>query len=174
MAQLRKDEEIREYERMINPPLLTSPAFTQRFATSPQYNLIAGHRSSEQEDEITFEDVNRQITLIINIIVSIVACSVALWMVSSRWSVPMRLGLSMGGSGVVGIAEVVVYNGYLRRLLEAKQKARKEVEIKEIVSTWVIGGDGKPTEGNEETLITPYKEPSGEVRLRKRQSAKPK
>lgn len=171
MAQLRRDEEIRAYERMLNPPLLTSPEFNQRFPTSSQHNFIAGSiRPSDEEDEITFEDVNRQITLIINIIISIVACSVALWMVSSRWSVPKRLGLSMCGSGVVGIAEVVVYNGYLRRLVEAKQKARKEVEIKEVVSTWVIGGDGKTADENKKGLIMTPKETNQEVRRRKPQS----
>ena len=175
MAQLRRDEEIRAYERMINPPLLTSPEFNRRFPTSPQHNLIAGNiRPSEEQDEITFEDVNRQITLIINIIISIVACSIALWMVSSRWSVPKRLGLSMCGSGVVGIAEVVVYHGYLRRLVEAKQKAKKEVEIKEVVSTWVIGGDRKTEEENKNGLIMAPKETKQEVRRRKPQSTQEK
>ncbi len=90
---------------------------------------------------MTYADINRQLTLIINILVSIVACSVAIWMASSHWSTPKRLGLSLAGSLLVGVAEVVVYAGYLRRLEEARRQGRKKVEKKEILKTWVIGGE---------------------------------
>ena len=47
----------------------------------------------------------------------------------------------MSGSLLVGVAEVVVYSGYIRRLGEAKQKEGVVEEVKEIVETWVIGGE---------------------------------
>ena len=142
MARLRREEEGRAYERMINPPLPVE-SFVQRFPTSSNAKLFPHPTKVDDAaaDEITYADINRQMALIINILVSIVACSVAIWMVSSRWTTPKRLGLSMGGSGIVGVAEVVVYTGYLRRLKEAKEKGKKEIEVKKIIKTWVIGAE---------------------------------
>lgn len=125
MAQLRRDEEARSYERMINPPL---PVTLQ----GPRI----GSRDVQQEDELTYADVNRQVAAIFNVLLSIVACSVAIWMAARHWSTPSRLGLSMGGGGLVGVAEIVIYAGYLRRLLDAKQTEKKKAERKVIVDTW--------------------------------------
>lgn len=141
MDRLRREEEARVYERMINPPVLQE-TFAQRFPASQTARLFPTQTHSKacgDDDEITYADINRQMTLIINIVVSILACSIAIWMASSHWTTPKRLGLSMGGSGLVGVGEVVVYAGYLRRLKEAREKGRKHLEIKEILKTWVIG-----------------------------------
>lgn len=144
MARLRREEEARAYERMINPPR-TVETFKQRFPNSPNSKLFAGNQAQvAEDDEITYADVNRQMALIINILVSIVACSIALWLVASSWSIPRRLALSMGGSILVAVAEAVVYAGYVRRVKEAREKGKKQVEIKEIIKTWIIGGDEKP------------------------------
>ena len=148
MARLRREEEARAYEQMINPPI-KAETFAQRFPASQNAKLFPARtqlETDENDDEITYSDINRQMALIINIIVSILACSVAIWMASSHWSTPKRLGLSMGGSGLIGIGEVVVYAGYLRRLKEAQEKGKKHVEVKEILKTWVIGGES-PVEG---------------------------
>lgn len=168
MARLRKEEEARSYERMINPPLLVE-AFAQRFPPSAPSQLFQGdlQPSSAEDDEITYADINRQVALIFNILISIVACSAAIWMAASHWSTPKRLGLSMGGSGVVGVAEVVVYAGYLRRLKEAKEKGKKEVETKEIIETWVIGGDGKAPKSAASMPVTLQEQDTGDLRRRK-------
>src|SRR5579862_1153697 len=110
MARLRREEDARAYDRLVRPPSA---------ATGPSAALFPVVGDGE-DDEITYSDVNRQLTLVLNVLVSIIACSVAIWMAAGSWSTPKRLGLSMGGSGVVGVAEVVVYAGYLRRLKEAK------------------------------------------------------
>ena len=143
MARLRREEEASTYERMISPQP-RAESFAQRFPTSPHAKLFpdSAHPALD-DDEISYADVNRQMALISNVLVSIVACSVAIWLASSHWSTPKRLGLSMSGSGIVAVAEVVVYAGYLRRLKEAKEKANKEVETKEVVQSWVIGGAAK-------------------------------
>lgn len=142
MARLRRQEEERAYERMINPPLPTE-TFSQRFPKSSQVNLFpTAQEDIGEDDEISYADINRQVGLIINIVVSIVACSVAIWLAARHWSTPSRLGLSMGGSIAVAVAEAVVYAGYLRRLKEAREKGKKEVEVKEIIKSWVIGGEG--------------------------------
>lgn len=141
MARLRQEEQNLAYERMINPPP-PSETFAQRFPTSSYAKLFptASKMEPDEDDEITYADINRQMALIINILVSVAACSVAIWMASSQWSTPKRLGLSMGGSGMIGVGEVVVYAGYLRRLKEARESGKKHVEVKEIIKTWVIGG----------------------------------
>ena len=51
---------------------------------------------------------------------------------------------------MVAVAEVVVYLGYLRKVDEAKAKGKKHVERKEIIKTWVLGGDEKSMLGNKE------------------------
>lgn len=144
MARLREEEEARAYERMINPPLRME-TFEQRFPASGHAHMFSriADTKPDEEDEVTYSDVNRQMAVIVNVLVSIIACSIAIWMVASRWTTPQRLALSMSGSLLVGTAEVVVYAGYLRRVTEAKSKAKKKVEVKEIIKTWEIRGTGK-------------------------------
>ncbi|KAF2477996.1 uncharacterized protein BDR25DRAFT_206999 [Lindgomyces ingoldianus] len=141
MARLRREEEARAYERMLHP-LPASETFTQRFPASPLSRLNPTQVDlAVDEDDVTYEDVHRQIILIINVLVSIIACSVFIWVAARHWSTPKRLGLSMSGSGIVAIAEVVIYSGYVRRVKEAKVKEKAKPEIKEIIESWVIDAD---------------------------------
>ena len=141
MQRLRQQEEQREYERMINP-LPEKESFGQRFpnAASASFNpnTYHGHTGVDDIDEVTYQDVERQMAVIINVLVSIIACSVALWIVARHWSVPQRLALSMGGSLTVAAAEVAIYWGYIRRIQDAKGKEIKKTEKKEVSETWVI------------------------------------
>jgi hypothetical protein len=82
--------------------------------------------------------VHRQIILIINILISIVCVACFIWVAARHWSVGKRLGLSMGGSLAVAVAEVAVYGGYVRKVKEAKLKEKRRPEIKEIVKSWVL------------------------------------
>ncbi|KAJ4303607.1 hypothetical protein N0V90_002506 [Kalmusia sp. IMI 367209] len=144
MARLRAEEEARVYERMLNPnPLVKTETFSQRFPNAATPFSLSTPYDRVDEDDLSYEEVHRQIILIINVLVSIVACAVFIWVAARHWSVPKRLGLSMGGSGAVAIAEVVVYSGYVRRIAEAKKKEKKKPEIKKIVQSWVIDGSGK-------------------------------
>ena len=130
MARLRKDDEARQYEQFSN---------SSNSYPSPS-------TSKEEEDEVTYADVNRQLALIVNVLVSIIACSFTIWMAARHWSVPPRLALSLCGSGVVAAAEVAIYSGYIRRVKEAKDKEKNKVEQKEIIQSWVIGAsEKKPT-----------------------------
>ena len=124
MARLRREEENIAYQRLINPT-----------SSIPEPSRI---RVEDEEDEVTYTDVNRQLALIINVLVSIIACSVAIWIAARHWSVPQRMALSMFGSGTVAFAEVAIYMGYLRRIKDAKQVEGKKVETKQVVETWVI------------------------------------
>jgi hypothetical protein len=164
MTRLRAEEEARAYNRMINPNPLTRPeTFSQRFHNQPQFSLGTDVPASE-EDELSYEEVHRQIILIINVIVSVIACAVFVWVAARHWSVPKRLGLSMGSSGAVAIAEVVVYSGYVRKVAEARRKEKKKPEIKEIVQSWVL--DSKSSDKAEEAGVFLNKAEDG-VRYRK-------
>lgn len=146
MARLRKEEERRAYERMINPSS-TAETFNQRFPhsqqTSSAHAALMNQPVVTEIDEVTYADVNRQMALIINVLVSIIACSVAIWIAARHWSAPQRLGLSFAGSGIVAVAEVAIYMGYIRRVQESRDREGKVVEQKEIIETWVIDKDSK-------------------------------
>lgn len=142
MKRLRAEEEQRQYERMINP-LPLKETFKQRFpgverSFDPTPSLSQSMAERDEADEVTYADVDRQLTLIINVLVSIIACGVAIWFAARRWEVPQRLALSMSGSLLVAVAEVAIYMGYINRIKDAKGKEKKKVERKEIVETWVL------------------------------------
>jgi hypothetical protein len=143
MARLRREEEARSYERMINPPP-PMETFAQHFpsasaahAFSSSYQNIS--TLNPDDDDLTYAEVDRQMTLILNVLISIVACAAAIWVAARWWDTPARLALSMSGSILVGVAEVVVYSGYIRRVSEAKGKEKNVKEVKEIMKTWVVG-----------------------------------
>ncbi|KAK7512978.1 endoplasmic reticulum-based factor for assembly of V-ATPase-domain-containing protein [Phyllosticta citriasiana] len=144
MARLRREEEARAYDRMLSPPA-PSETFAQRFSNAAPFPsaISPADLMQNEDDEVTYADINRQLALIINVLVTIIACSVAIWIAARYWSTPQRLALSMTGSGVVAFAEVAIYMGYLRRVKEAKVEEKKKVEKKEIAETWVIERSGE-------------------------------
>ena len=144
MARLREEEELRAYQRMINPPT-PAESYAQRFPNAKAFGAMAAEPAIPEEvDEATYADVNRQMALIINVLVSIIACSVCIWIAARQWTTPQRLGLSMTGSGVVAVAEVAIYMGYIRRIKDAKSEEAQRKEHKEVVDTWVIDGKKDP------------------------------
>lgn len=156
MARLRKEEEERQYERM-------TAASEPRF---PMTSIQIGAKHTDSEDDVTYDDVKRQVMLIINVLISIFACAVALWMLAWHWPTPSRLALSMTAGGAVGIAEVVVYAVFIGRLKDAKIKERKRPERKTIEKSWIIdaldGGSGTAPKA------APNKEISATLRRRQR------
>jgi len=172
MARLRQEEELRAYERMTNPPP-PMETFAQRFPASSAAFAFSSNQDpmNTGEDEVTYADVDRQMALILNVLISIIACAGGLWVVARWWSTPARLALSMGGSLLVGIAEVVVYAGYVSRVGEAKRKAKGLKEIKEVVNTWVVGGADNEPKSSGSSLISTGKSDDGENTTRRRKLA---
>ena len=144
MARLRREQEQREYERMTNPvpPMET---FSQRFpngAGMAQAFAAVNQPSREVDlgdDGVTYNDVHRQLMLILNFLVSIIGVAATLWILARWWSTPARLFLTMGGSALVGIAEIAVYSGYIWHLGQAKKKDKTTKEVKEVVQSWAVG-----------------------------------
>ncbi|KAH8752623.1 endoplasmic reticulum-based factor for assembly of V-ATPase-domain-containing protein [Hyaloscypha finlandica] len=162
MVRLRREEEERSYERMTNPPP-PMETFAQRFPASSAAHAFSSsyqniNTSDPDDDGLTFADVDRQMALILNVLLSIVACAGAIWVAARWWNTPARLALSMSGSILVGVAEVVVYSGYIRRVGEAKGKEKVVKEVKEIVNTWVVGA-GDEASGVDDTESSTSIEP---------------
>lgn len=149
MARLRREEEERTYQRMATRSL---PTFAQQFPASSLASQFADiHRPATKEDEgdddVTLDDVHRQVMLVINFLLTIFGCAGTLWVLGRWWSTPARLFLTLGGSIVVGIAEVGVYQAYIWHLGQAKKKDGKLKEVKSVVETWVVGKDEAAKEG---------------------------
>ncbi|KAB5536193.1 endoplasmic reticulum-based factor for assembly of V-ATPase-domain-containing protein [Coniochaeta sp. 2T2.1] len=153
MARLRREEEQRAYERMTHPPP-QSETFSSHFPNSSSSLLAHSfaevnrptHKSDTGDDDVSYNDVHRQLMLLLNFVVSILGVAGTLWVVARWWSTPARLFLTMAGSAVVGIAEVAVYQGYLWHLGEAKKKDGKAREVREVVRTWVVGSEEEKKE----------------------------
>ncbi|KAG9190106.1 hypothetical protein G6011_08194 [Alternaria panax] len=164
MARLRAEQEALSYERMLHPPP-TRESFSQRFPRAPEPFSIGATQTTSEEDDLSYEEVHRQIILIVNILISVVCVAVFIWVAARHWSVGSRLGLSMGGSLGIAVAEVAVYSGYVRKVREAKRTEKKKPEIKEIVNTWVFGDDD---DDGKEGDSTGWKEKDGDgIRFRK-------
>ncbi|KAK4140443.1 endoplasmic reticulum-based factor for assembly of V-ATPase-domain-containing protein [Dichotomopilus funicola] len=151
MARLRREEEQREYDRMANP-LPPMETFSQRYphgANMAQAFAAVNrptHEADMGDDDVTYADVHRQLMLILNFVASILGVAATLWIVARWWSTPARLFLTMGGSLLVGVAEVAVYSGYVWHLGEAKKRDESLREVKEVLQTWTVGADGKGVE----------------------------
>lgn len=178
MARLRRDEEERKYQRMVcrsGYPTTGMPSFAQQFPTSSLAHSFAEvHRPStkadEGDDDVTYNDVHRQVMLVINFLVTIFGCAATLWILARWWSTPARLFLTLGGSLVVAIAEVGVYQAYVWHLTDAKKKDGKLKEVKEVVETWVVGKEDEAIDVGIKEVSTKNKEGGDEstkVRLRK-------
>ncbi|KAJ4383192.1 hypothetical protein N0V86_001235 [Didymella sp. IMI 355093] len=142
MARLRAEQERQSYERMLNPPP-TRETFSSRFPNARSRMPQAFSIGVDEVDDVSYEEVHRQIILIINVLISVVCVAVFVWVAARHWSVGKRLGLSMSSSLAVAVAEVVVYSGYVRKVAEAKRVEKKKPEIKEIVASWVLDRNGE-------------------------------
>jgi hypothetical protein len=155
MARLRHEEDARAYERMINPPKLET--FKDRFPNSARAFAEVNRPTSVEDlgdDEVTYNEVHRQVMLIINFLVSILGVAATLWVLGRWWSLPARIFLTMGGSIIVAIAEVAVYSSYVWRMGESSKKKARGSEVKEVINTWQFGG-GKDTQNQEDDKSIP-------------------
>lgn len=158
MARLRRDEEARAYERMVNPP---DAYDTSKFAQvhRPTYAADTG------DDDVTFNDINRQVMLIFNFVLTMAGVAYALWMLARWWPTPSRLFLAMGGSIATGIVEYGLYAGYVWHLSDAARREKNETkEVRQVVNTWAVGPGGKDSadvEQEKEKLLAEKKNTAG-------------
>lgn len=97
--------------------------------------------SLQEEDELTPSQINKQIkeqvTTVFNVLVSVISVVVAIWYwtgSSTNFPIHVRLLLCLFFGILVLVADVVVYNSYLKKLEEAKVKEKTKVEKKKVLS----------------------------------------
>ncbi|TGJ80939.1 hypothetical protein E0Z10_g7833 [Xylaria hypoxylon] len=172
MARLRHEEEERSYERMLRK----APAresFAERFPLAPMAHSFAevnkpSKLSDIEGDDIEFGDVQKQVTLIINFLVSVFGCGAALWKLAQWWPVSTRLFLSFGGAILVGITEVAVYSAYTWRMSQGEKQQAKMKEVREVVKTWVVGEEDDKTPLTEPTFLVEHDSRELDTSLRRR------
>ncbi|AJS32817.1 Vph2p [Saccharomyces cerevisiae YJM1208] len=97
--------------------------------------------SLQEDDELTPSQINKQIkeqvTTVFNVLVSVISVVVAIWYwtgSSTNFPVHVRLLLCLFFGILVLVADVVVYNSYLKKLEEAKVKEKTKLEKKKVLS----------------------------------------
>ncbi|KAF4814557.1 hypothetical protein CGCTS75_v013310 [Colletotrichum tropicale] len=171
MARLRREEEERTYQRMLKQPSRME-AFSQQFpnASSRAHVFAEVNRpmreSDNGDDEVTFGDVQKQVIVILNFLLSVVGVGATIWIAARWWSLTSRIFLTMGGCIVVLIAEVAVYSGYVWRMTEAKASRKEPKEIREVMQTWVVGHDEKTSDGDTVLLDTKMQDTDEGIRRR--------
>ncbi|ETI25109.1 hypothetical protein G647_04481 [Cladophialophora carrionii CBS 160.54] len=112
MDRLRKEQEQREYAGLVSK------------------REAAGLTSDNEKDDISP-------SLVLNILLSIVLCAMAVFHLTRWWSNDgVRVLLSLATGIVVGVAEVVVYMAYLRKVAVSKQKERSKTERKTLIGEY--------------------------------------
>ena len=156
MARLRAEAEETQYNHMLtHASASTLHSLSQTAASQQGYLYPPLPSQTKEEDDMTYADINRQMALIANVLISILACSIGVWKAAWHWDVPSRLALSMATSILVAAAEVAIYAGYIGRLSEAREKERAKVEVRRVGERWVIeagGGGKKGSEKVDETM----------------------
>ncbi|KAK9390635.1 endoplasmic reticulum-based factor for assembly of V-ATPase-domain-containing protein [Lipomyces mesembrius] len=80
------------------------------------------------------KEIKQQISVIINIMFSVVSVAFAMWTWGgSSLNTGKRLLLSMLASLVVLVAEVTLYMGYIQRIDDARKEEKRTKEIKEVI-----------------------------------------
>ncbi|CCH59710.1 hypothetical protein TBLA_0B08950 [Henningerozyma blattae CBS 6284] len=77
-------------------------------------------------------EIKEQVTTIFNILVSCLSVVVAIWYWTSNIQLEIRVLLCLFFGILVLIADIVVYNSYLRKIDEAKFKEKNKIEKKKL------------------------------------------
>ncbi|EXJ89924.1 hypothetical protein A1O3_02991 [Capronia epimyces CBS 606.96] len=111
MDRLRKEQEQREYAKLVSKRALD-------------------YGQDEEKDDISP-------SLVLNILLSIVMCAVAMFYLTRWWpNDGLRVLAALTTGLVVGVAEVTVYAGYLRKVSISKEKERTKREKKEFIGEY--------------------------------------
>ncbi|KAF6839828.1 vacuolar h+-atpase assembly protein [Colletotrichum musicola] len=166
MARLRRDEEEKSYQRMLKQPSRLE-AFAQQFPNASAQAAVFAEvnrpiRESDNGDDVaTYDDVQKQLMVILNFLLSVIGVGATIWIAARWWSLTARIFLTMGGAIVVLIAEVAVYSGYVWRLTESKKTHKEPPEVREVVQTWMVGQDEKLAARQAAVLLDPKTEDTG-------------
>ncbi|KAH3899723.1 Vph2p SCDLUD_004009 [Saccharomycodes ludwigii] len=96
------------------------------------------------DEELSLVEINRQIkeqlTTVFNIIISVISVVWAVWYWAGKYvSVEYKVLLCLFFGILVLVADIVVYNSYLRKINEAKKVERSKKEKKRITKKIIVG-----------------------------------
>ena len=119
MAKLREAEDHKTYQRMIQ----------QHEEISAQAQGVEAGQPEEKDDISP--------SLVLNILLSIVMCAGVAFHLTRWWpNAGVRVLVSLGAAVVVGVAEVVVYSAYLRKVDESRRRERGMREKKVVIGEY--------------------------------------
>lgn len=127
----------KEYQKMIKTDSINNLALENGIDDPNDPNMTPSQINKQ---------IKEQVTTVFNILLSVISVVMAIWYwsrSSSRFPIEIRILLCLFFGLLVLIAEVVVYNGYLQRLDEAKIKERSKKERKKVVKTIRISANKK-------------------------------
>ncbi|ODQ81832.1 hypothetical protein BABINDRAFT_32012 [Babjeviella inositovora NRRL Y-12698] len=129
MRQLRLRKEEEDYQRLVNPHVST-------------YDQNSLREDAPLTPAQATKELKSQITTIINILLSVGSVVYAIWYwTNTSWKLndAYRVLLCLFFGILVLVAEVVVFNGYLTKIDDAKKTERRKKEVKSVVETYEIG-----------------------------------
>lgn len=146
MARLRREEEARAYDRMLNAPNLPAPPFDPYAAVHKPSSAL----DADADDAIAAvaKELNQQLMVVLNVLLTVFGTAAAVWWAARWWSPAARVLLSLGAAIVVAIADVVIFWVFAWRVGGGRKREGEREEVREVVKTWVVGGEG--TEGKAE------------------------
>ena len=101
-----------------------------------EYDCLLPNTATKSPLFLAFEVGSDDISpsLVLNILLSIVLCALVAFHLTRFWTNDgLRVLTALAGGLVVGVAEVVVYTGYLRKKAEAKDKENRKKERKMVI-----------------------------------------
>ncbi|CCX33922.1 endoplasmic reticulum-based factor for assembly of V-ATPase-domain-containing protein [Pyronema domesticum] len=111
-------------------------------AEEREYRGLTTEAEEVVEEEMTWKEVKSQISVIFNVMLSVFATAAAVWKVAESWDAPERLAAAFASAILVGVAEVVLFMGYVRRLDQGKKVEGKKKDVASIKAVWEVGVDG--------------------------------
>jgi len=123
-----------------------------RLRREQEQREYAGLVSKREVVDLNFQGDDDDISpsLVLNILLSVVLCAVAVFQLTRWWANDgIRVLLSLGTGIVVGVAEVGVYMAYLRKVGMSKDKEKKKKEKKSIIGEYIgephsVDAHGRP------------------------------
>lgn len=127
MARLRAEQEAKEYRNLV----------AKDNGTGTQGDNVAA-TDLEDEDPITP-------SVVLNVLLSVIMCGLAMFQMTRWWNNDAwRVLTSMLVAVVVGVAEVVVYASYVRKVKRGKEREKQKLERKVVVGEYNGPGDEIP------------------------------
>ena len=166
MARLRREEEARAYERMLNPPNLPAPPFDPYAAVHKPSNPV----DADTEDAVAAvaKELNQQLMVVLNVLLTVFGTAAAVWWAARWWSPAARVLLSLGAAILVAIADVVIFWVFAWRVDGGRKREGERQEVREVVNTWVVGGEGTGGKAEVETKVIGEGEDETTTSLRRR------